>query len=240
MTETLTQKPDFIALTETWIAEYEDAEEYNIEDYQTIISNPRKNVKRRSGGVAFYKRNGLVVKIRALETQIECCLIKVTFTSSVSKLFCVKYRPEKFQLTSFLPEFEKLLLTIKTFHVETIIFGDFNISSVNVNQRTMKYKNLLNAYNFDICNNEPTWVTTKTGSCLDHLIPEKCIYTESVPTTISDHYTIIARIPAESQNQIKKQEIMKVRDLKNLKRKESHLLFFSRLEAETNTAKYNC
>ena len=80
LTESLTQSLDVIVLTETSIADQEDAEEYNIEDYQPFISNPRKNVKRRSGGVAFYIRSGLVVKILPLETQIECCLIKVTFT----------------------------------------------------------------------------------------------------------------------------------------------------------------
>ena len=54
LTETLTQKPNVTALTETWIAEHEDVGEYSIEDYEAIISNPRKNVERRSAGVAFY------------------------------------------------------------------------------------------------------------------------------------------------------------------------------------------
>ena len=74
------------------------------------------------------------------------------------------YQPEKLQFTSFLPYFEKLHLTIKTFNVETIVSGDFNENSLNVNQRTIKNKNLLNAYALHICNNEPTRVTTETKS----------------------------------------------------------------------------
>ena len=105
LTETLTQKPNVTALTENWIAEHEDAEEYSIEDYQPIFSNPRKNVERRSAGLAVYIRNGLIVKLLPPGTQIKCCLIKTTFTSSVSKLFCVIHWPEKLQLISFLPEF---------------------------------------------------------------------------------------------------------------------------------------
>ena len=44
LTETFSQKLDVITLTETWIAKHENADEYNIEDYQPIFSNPRKNV----------------------------------------------------------------------------------------------------------------------------------------------------------------------------------------------------
>ena len=128
-----------------------------------MISNPRRNVKRRSGRVAFYVRNGTVVEILRMEKN-ECCFIKVMFTSSVSKLFCVLYRPEKLQFTSFLPNFEKFPLTMKTFNVETIIFGVFNENLLNVNQRTIKNKKLLNAYALHICNNEPTRVTTETKS----------------------------------------------------------------------------
>ena len=117
-----------------------------------MISNPRRNVKRSSGRVAFFVRNGIVVEILRMEKN-ECCFIKVTFTSSVSKLFCVTYPPEKLQFTSFLPCFEKLPLTIETFILETIVFGDFNENSLNVNQRSIENKNLLNAYALHICNN---------------------------------------------------------------------------------------
>ena len=128
-----------------------------------MISNPRRNVKRSSGRVAFFVRNGIVVEILRMEKN-ECCFIKVTFTSSVSKLFCVTYPPEKLQFTSFLPNFEKFPLTMKTFNVETIIFGDFNENSLIYNQMTNRIKNLLNAYALHICKKEPTWVTAGTKS----------------------------------------------------------------------------
>ena len=42
-------KPDIIAITESWMIENDDPENYNLERYQPIESFPRKNVKRRSG-----------------------------------------------------------------------------------------------------------------------------------------------------------------------------------------------
>ena len=89
----------------------------------------------------------------------------------------------------------------------------------------MKYLNLLKAHDFDIWNSEPTRVTTKTRSCIDQLISEKCIYTETVSTTISDHYTIISKTSAESEIHMKKQKIMKVGDPKYLKVKELNFIF---------------
>ena len=38
--DTLEHKPAVLALTETWVAENDSIEEYNIEGYQTIESNP--------------------------------------------------------------------------------------------------------------------------------------------------------------------------------------------------------
>ena len=55
----LDQKPDVIALTETWMTVDDDTSDYKLERYQPIEANPRKEAKRRSGGVAFFIRNDL-------------------------------------------------------------------------------------------------------------------------------------------------------------------------------------
>ena len=45
-------KPDMIAITESWMTENDDPENYSLdlEGYQLIESFPRKDAKRRSGG----------------------------------------------------------------------------------------------------------------------------------------------------------------------------------------------
>ena len=42
--------PDIIAITESWLTENDDPENYNLEGYQPIESFPRKDAKHRSGG----------------------------------------------------------------------------------------------------------------------------------------------------------------------------------------------
>ena len=55
---TFEHKPVVLALTETWIAENDPLDEYDILGYQPIESTPRLNCTRRSGGAAFYVQDG--------------------------------------------------------------------------------------------------------------------------------------------------------------------------------------
>ena len=40
--ETLTLNPDIMAITESWMTENDPLEEFQIDGYQPIVSNPRK------------------------------------------------------------------------------------------------------------------------------------------------------------------------------------------------------
>ena len=64
-------KPVVVALTETWIAESDPIDQYNIIGYQPIEPTPRLDCKRRSGGVAFYVKDGYYFKLIEFETEIE-------------------------------------------------------------------------------------------------------------------------------------------------------------------------
>ena len=47
--ETLASKPDIMAITEIWKTEIDPLEEFKIDGYQPIVSNPHKEYKRREG-----------------------------------------------------------------------------------------------------------------------------------------------------------------------------------------------
>ena len=79
------------------------------------------------------------------------------------------YRNEKFRLPQFFPEFEELLHNLNAFRKETILFGDFIIDTLKDSTDKKNYESMLTAYNFQIRNFEPTRVTPKTKTCLDHL-----------------------------------------------------------------------
>ena len=85
----LDQKPDVIALTETWKTVDDNTSDYRLEGYQPIEANPRKEAKRRSGGVALHIRNDFHYTPVEFVSNIECSIIKVNYNGKDSKLFCV-------------------------------------------------------------------------------------------------------------------------------------------------------
>ena len=76
---------------------------------------------------------------------------------------------------------------------ETVIFGDFNIDTLKDDIDRKNYETLLAAYAFELRNFEPTRVTTKSKSCIDHFITQNEIVTQTLTTTISDHYTVLEK-----------------------------------------------
>ena len=70
--ETLEKKPDVFALTETWLKDSDQLEDNDLPGYQTLVSKPRNNAKRQSGGVVFYNRVNLQYTLLDINTEIEC------------------------------------------------------------------------------------------------------------------------------------------------------------------------
>ena len=73
------------------------------------------------------------------------------------------------------------------------------------------YESLLAAYDFKLRNFEPTRVIAKTKNCLDHFISLNEFATDTIKTTISDHYSFSLKLPEskifeEKNNQSKKRE----------------------------------
>ena len=76
-----------------------------------------------------------------------------------------------------------------------MIFSDFNIETLKESAKK-QYENLLAAYDFEIQNTLPTRVTPNSRSCLDYIITSSFFLkkTNTIPTPVSDHYTVIADI----------------------------------------------
>ena len=88
---------------------------------------------------------------------------------------------------------------LKTLKGEIIIFGDSNIETLEEHKDKTVYTNLLAAYDFQVRNFLPTEVapTSKTClTCLDHMITERTVNTETIQTTVSDYFTVTANIPS--------------------------------------------
>ena len=211
----LDQKPDVIALTETWMTVDDDTSDYKLEGYQPIEANPRKEPKRCSGGVAFYIRNDLHYIPIDFVSDIECSIIKVNYND---KLFCGIYRPDTYKPTQFLQQFENLLLFLKCLKYESFLFGDFIIDTLKNETNINRYENILNAYDLAVQISEPTRVTPTSKTCLDYFISSNPTETKTIKTTISDHYTKFGKIPLNyhKTNESFRPKLI-LRDLRNIK-----------------------
>ena len=119
--ETFERKPEKLIITETWLTENDPIDRFELDDYQPVESKPRECFKRRSGGVAFYVKEGIRYRSIELQTRIECSIVQVIFSDSDVKNFCAVYRPETFRLSKFFPAFEVLLHFLKTLKGDKII-----------------------------------------------------------------------------------------------------------------------
>ena len=223
----LDQKPDVIALTETWMTVDDDTSDYKLGGYQPIEANPRKEAKRRSGGLAFYIRNDFHYTQVEFVSDIECSILKVNYNDKDSKLFCVIYRPDTYKPTQFVEHFEDLLLFLKALKYESFLFGDFNIDTLIDGTNKNRYENILKAYDLAVQNSEPTRVTPTFKTCIDQFISSSPTDTITLKTTISDHYTILGKIPLKYHrtNESFRPKV-KMCDLRNIKNeKASNFLF---------------
>ena len=161
----------------------------------------RLNVKRRSGGVAIYVKNGIGYRHVSFAIDIECKLLEIQFNVDDVKLVCVVYRPETMRLTQFFPKFEEVLHFINSFNHDSILFGDFNIDTLKTDRDHENYVSLLSTYDFQLRNFEPTRVTPKSKTCIDHMISPNDILTDTIKTTISDHYSFLAKFPKTERHE---------------------------------------
>ena len=201
--------------------------DYKIEGYQPIEANPRKEAKRRSGGVAFYIRNDFHYTPVAFVSDIECSIIIVNYNDKDSKLFCVIYRPDTYKPTQFLQQFEELLLFLKSLKYESFWFSNFYIDTLIDETNKNRYEDILKAYDKPVQNSETTRVTPTSKTCLDYFISSIPTVTITLKTTISDQYTVLGKLQLK-YHKTKESFRPKVtmRDLRNNKTKMPWTFYF--------------
>ena len=195
--EILDKKPEVLALTETWMTDEHSPVDLDIVGYQPMEFKARQNAKRQSGGVAFYVENGLSIQVVSLKVDIECLIIKITRENKTLYNICSIYRPETIEINNFISYLETLLFFLKGLPGETLLSGDFNIDTLKDDLDKKKYVALLEAYNFEIQNKLQRGVTCTSRSCIDHLITQNLVCSETLPTTISDHFTVLLHFTEE-------------------------------------------
>ena len=127
-------------------------------------------------------------------------------------------RPDTYKSTQFLQQFEDLLLLLKSLKYESFLFGDFIIDTLKDETNNKRYESILKTYDLSVQNSEPTRVTPTSKTCLDHFISSSPTDTITLKTTISNHYTILGKIPLKypKTNESFRPKVI-MRDLENIK-----------------------
>ena len=128
----------------------------------------------------------------------------------------------------FLQHFEKLLQFITSIKYETVFFGDFIINTLFDITDSTRYVNLLTAFGFELRKCSPTSITPISKSCLDYAITQNPVLTDTLETTISNRYTVLADLALKQigQGNENRTPMLTFRKLHNLK-KEQGVIFFS-------------
>lgn len=166
-------KFDIIVVCETWIKE-DLISMYELENYHSLHSC-RKN--EGNGGVAIYYRKNLeATKITTIYNH-NYNMIQALFRLplGVSMYVTACYRSpinSNVMLSPFMYELEDLLQVAGS--NRSILLGDFNLDANTLSPQFLQYQNLLESYDYKICNSNNT--REGSGTRIDHIVSN---FTES-------------------------------------------------------------
>lgn len=161
--------PDVLAINETWLRVGEEGRAPTITGYR-LRHLPRPPGPRvRGGGVGFYIKRGIHVRIKAhppSPTNTEQMWLSMN-VKSVRLLIGTAYRPPWFNVDEF---FDALTDSIATFtnYDKIILLGDFNINWMDGgDSKTRRLRQFLECTSLTNCVTEPTHFTSDSSSLID-------------------------------------------------------------------------
>jgi exonuclease III len=184
--------PEIICLTETKLSTKIDSSEVEIAGYNLL----RKDRNRCGGGVAIYYRDTLEVTALDLEqtpcSALECVAIKVT-SRLKTMIFACFYRPPSSKV-EWISCFHECIDYFQSLNLPLCILGDFN---VNLLTHSSFADDLEEVYCLRQIITEPTRLTSKTSSLIDHVYLSHDVSVNncgSFNAHISDHLATYAHI----------------------------------------------
>lgn len=191
----LVQEQDFcvMMLTETWLSEHTETQAVSIPGYRLI----RKDRKGRGGGVAAYIKASYVCKIIELVSPVsslEYLFLNIKMRSTTLAIG-VFYRPPHTNINTFINDVDNILSYVCPTVDDVICVGDFNINFLNIENPV---NSCFQSYNFTQLLNEPTRITSRTGTLIDPIMVTNTNFVNSSGTlpadNISDHRMVYCDI----------------------------------------------
>ena len=130
---------DVIGITETWLSEIDDTNEFSLPGFQAI--HIERKLTKSSGGISLYIRSSLkftrLLHCESLFSQPinNRCIYSIIVDISVddnSFIFSLFYKPPSFPTPFFCNLFDDFSSFINLPQKKAIVFGDFNCNLLNV------------------------------------------------------------------------------------------------------------
>lgn len=191
---------DIITVTETWLTENENLNEYVLNDYNFVYKN-RKN--KRGGGVGIFISNSL--KFSAIDSMtevvdnlFECITVELIIEKGKNILLSCIYRSPGTCLHTFIEHFEKLFSWVKN-NKSIILCGDFNVDLLKfaMHSGTKDFIDVLHSLGLFSLITYPTRVQSGSATLIDNIFTNIMDESESgilVDDSISDHLPIFSLI----------------------------------------------
>ena len=173
------QNFDVIALSETWLSDQDNHEDYNINGYQLFSQNRQKNDR---GGVCVYVKESTfdshtVDKLSHIDDYNHIFTLKLvpkpqeTRQRLSVKLFTVCYRSPDSENNSFLQSLIKILSELQKTNKRSYIVGDVNYNILNMehHKTTQDYYNLMTTHMYKQIITRPTRITDTSATLIDHI-----------------------------------------------------------------------
>ena len=214
---------DIIGLSETWLTDDDDTNDFELEGYDLIVQN---RSCRGRGGVCIYVRknsfNSKYISSLSYKDNFNHILtVKITpntdrnnISNKKVRYVTVCYRsPDTDNKDLFLPNLTNTLKITHRSNKVSYIMGDMNYNLININhdKTTQDYYNLLSTYMYQQVITKPTRITETTSTIIDHIWHNDiCIGNMTVDCTpgiiycdISDHLPIFLNTVGNRTRNIK-------------------------------------
>ena len=195
------QKIHIITLTETWLNDNDNSDDYNIEGYHPPVLQNRNN--KYGGGVMTYIHKDIekykVNKSLTYLDEFNHCLATDININNISTTILNVYRSPSTDNTNFTSILDEKLKKLND--RQCYILGDFNYNLININshQPTEEYFDLLTRYCFKPLITKPTRITDSSNTLIDHIwtnqiTTDSKISSHILITDITDHLPCFSAI----------------------------------------------
>lgn len=214
-------KPDILALNETWLKEGQEIIAPVIHDYK-YIQRGRKG-RRRGGGVGFYIKKGIQVKVKTHpNSELEQLWLELKLPGAKRMALGTAYRPEEVKVPNALDALSDSVSFFSDYDYICLL-TDFNVNLLDEN--TSKAKQLLqfcSHQNLEQVVHEPTRIQDTSSTLLDLIItdiPERCKKITVVHnSSLSDHGMVLAEFNVKKPKPVKR--FINTRALQSMNSKE--------------------